>query len=144
MQVASAGYRTKEQGATISENANTTANLSLDGAPSGSVTYVYDELNRLVSVVDQKPKRTVQLRRLENVRRNPDVQLVVDHYDDDWSALWWVRISGRGHVLDRGSMREEAVDLLASKYAQYREQRPTGPVLVIDITRIDRWQATIG
>lgn len=100
--------------------------------------------DRVVSVVDHKPKQTVQLRRLENVRRNPDVQLVVDHYDDDWSALWWVRMSGRGRVLDSGTTREKAIDLLADKYRQYREHRPDGPVLVIDVTQISGWQATIG
>jgi PPOX class probable F420-dependent enzyme len=99
---------------------------------------------RVVSVIDQKPKRTVQVRRLENVRRNPDVQLVVDHYDDDWSALWWVRISGRGRVVDGGATRDEVIDLLGRKYRQYREHRPMGPVLVIDITQISSWQATNG
>ena len=99
---------------------------------------------RVVSVIDQKPKRTVQLRRLENIRRNPDVQLLVDHYDDDWATLWWVRISGRGHVVDRGATRDQAIDMLTDKYPQYREHRPIGPVLVIDITRISGWQSTVG
>jgi PPOX class probable F420-dependent enzyme len=99
--------------------------------------------DHVVSVVDGKPKRTRQLRRLENVRRTPDVQLVVDRYDDvDWSLLWWVRISGRGRVIEHGSAHEEAVDLLAAKYRQYRELRPSGPVLLIEITRISSWQAT--
>ena len=100
--------------------------------------------DRIVSVVDQKPKQTLQLRRLENIRRCPDVQLVVDYYDDDWTVLWWVRVSGQGRVVDRGPARDAAVDLLATKYEQYRDQRPAGPVLVIDITRIISWQATTG
>jgi PPOX class probable F420-dependent enzyme len=99
--------------------------------------------DRVVSVVDQKPKQTLQLRRLENIRRSPDVQLVVDHYDDDWSALWWVRISGRGRVIDGGITRDEAIDLLAGKYPQYRDHRPIGPALVIDVNQIRGWQATI-
>jgi hypothetical protein len=70
------------------------------------------------------------------------VQALVDHYDDDWSSLWWVRISGRGRVIEHGSAREEAVDLLVAKYCQYREHRPTGPVLLIEIARISSWQAT--
>jgi len=97
--------------------------------------------DRVVSVVDHKPKQTLQLQRLENVRRHPDVQLVVDHYDDDWSALWWVRISGQGRVVDSGVARDEAIDLLARKYPQYRGHRPVGPALVIDITRISGWRA---
>ncbi len=100
--------------------------------------------DELVSVVDHKPKRTVELRRLENVRRHPDVQLVVDHYDDDWSALWWVRLSGRGRVVERGAEYDQAIALLAGKYEQYREHRPTGPALVIDITQIRSWEATAG
>ena len=98
--------------------------------------------DRIVSVVDQKPKQTLQLRRLENIRRCPDVQLVVDHYDDDWAVLWWVRVSGQGRVIDGGPARDAAVDLLATKYRQYRDRRPAGPVLVIDVTRIISWQAT--
>ena len=55
----------------------------------------------LYSVVDAKPKRTTELRRLRNVRSNPSVSLLVDHYDDaDWSALWWVRADGSARVLD--------------------------------------------
>ena len=52
VQAASVGSRTKQQGATIADSANTTANLSLDPAASGPVSYVYDELDRLVSVID--------------------------------------------------------------------------------------------
>jgi PPOX class probable F420-dependent enzyme len=100
--------------------------------------------DRIVSVVDEKPKRTQQLRRLDNLRVNADVQLVVDHYDDDWSALWWVRIAGRARVVDEGDEREHAVDLLADKYEQYRAQRPRGSVIEIDIDRITSWQATPG
>ncbi len=98
--------------------------------------------NRVVSVVDTKPKRTSQLRRLENVRRRPQVQMLVDHYDEDWTALWWVRLSGRASVIEHGAQREHAVDLLAIKYPQYVEQRPEGAVLVVDVIRITSWEAT--
>jgi PPOX class probable F420-dependent enzyme len=96
---------------------------------------------RVVSAVDAKPKQTLQLRRLENVRRRPDVQVLVDHYDEDWTSLWWLRIAGRASVIEYGVERERAVDLLAVKYPQYEEQRPRGPVLVIDIARITSWHA---
>jgi PPOX class probable F420-dependent enzyme len=53
------------------------------------------------SAVDTKPKRSISLRRLSNVRENPKVALLVDQYDDaDWDALWWARADGRGRVLD--------------------------------------------
>ncbi|MGZ4272517.1 MAG: TIGR03668 family PPOX class F420-dependent oxidoreductase, partial [Solirubrobacteraceae bacterium] len=57
------------------------------------------EGDRIYTVVDAKPKRTTSLRRLANVLENPQVALLVDHYDDsDWDALWWARADGRGRV----------------------------------------------
>ena len=49
---------------------------------------------------------------------------------------------GAWPVIEHGRAHEEAVDLLEAKYGQYRERRPTGPVLLIEITRISSWQAT--
>jgi PPOX class probable F420-dependent enzyme len=96
---------------------------------------------QVVSVVDHKQKRTLDLRRLDNVRRNPAVQLVIDHYDDDWSMLWWVRVSGEARVIEGGAARDDAIDVLTEKYSQYRERRPPGSVLVIDIVEVSSWQA---
>jgi PPOX class probable F420-dependent enzyme len=96
------------------------------------------------SAVDAKPKRTTALRRLANVRENPAVALLVDHYDDsDWSALWWVRADGRGRVLDpeaesdAGEARH-AVALLAGRYPQ---QQAVGAVLAVDVERWSGWSA---
>src|SRR5690348_1391752 len=57
--------------------------------------------DEIVSAVDAKPKRTTALRRLANVRENPRVALLADHYEDDWSALWWVRADGTARVAER-------------------------------------------
>jgi PPOX class probable F420-dependent enzyme len=92
--------------------------------------------DRIVSVVDAKPKRTQQLRRLSNIRAQPRVSVLVDEYDEDWSRLWWVRADGTARVVESGPERERAVASLTAKYPQYREQRPAGPV--VEIT-VDRW-----
>src|SRR4051812_49360507 len=64
----------------------------------------------IYSAVDAKPKRTTALRRLANVAANPRVAALVDHYDEDWAALWWVRADGTGRVLDAaGPEAREAV-----------------------------------
>ena len=95
---------------------------------------------RIVSAVDAKPKSTMALRRLANIEANPGVSLVVDHYDDrEWDNLWWVRIDGQAHVVDSGPERDRALDALAAKYAQYRAQRPPGPVVIIEPTRWRSW-----
>jgi len=93
------------------------------------------------SVVDAKPKRTTELRRLQNVRSNPRVSLLVDHYDDDdWDALWWVRADGAARVLDIVEPEaRSAVELLIERYPQ---QRAAGPVLAIDVERWSGWSAS--
>jgi PPOX class probable F420-dependent enzyme len=93
----------------------------------------------IYSAVDAKPKRTTALRRLANVRANPRVAVLVDHYDDDWSTLWWVRADGEGRVLDESP---EALALLTAKYEQYRDAPPGGPFLAIEVDRWWGWSAS--
>ena len=93
------------------------------------------------SAVDSKPKRSRTLRRIENARARPEVTLLVDHYEDDWSRLWWIRLRGRARVLDEGDERERALTLLREKYPQYVDQPPGGPVLAIDVSERREWQA---
>jgi PPOX class probable F420-dependent enzyme len=93
------------------------------------------------SAVDAKPKRSRMLRRIENARRDPNVAVLVDHYDDDWARLWWVRLRGRARVLDGGVEAQRALALLAEKYAQYRDAPPRVPVLAIDVDEWRSWSA---
>lgn len=92
----------------------------------------------VLTAVDHKPKSTMALRRLDNVRANPYASLLVDHYDDDWAGLWWVRVDGPAHVAEGGPDRDRARELLAAKYDQYRLRPPEGPAIVI---RIERWRS---
>jgi PPOX class probable F420-dependent enzyme len=83
------------------------------------------------------------LRRLANVRVNPSVCLLADHYEDDWTALWWVRADGRGRVLDPADAEaRRAVEMLAGRYPQHHRQPPIGPVLAVDVTLWSGWSAT--
>jgi PPOX class probable F420-dependent enzyme len=96
----------------------------------------------LYSAVDAKPKRTPRLRRLANVAENPAVSLLADHYDDDWSRLWWARADGAGRVLEPGDPEAmRGVDALAARYPQYGEQRPQGPVLAVTVARWSGWSS---
>jgi PPOX class probable F420-dependent enzyme len=93
----------------------------------------------IYSAVDAKPKRTTALRRLANVRANPRVAVLVDHYTDDWTRLWWVRADGLGRVLDSAP---DAVALLAAKYEQYEQYAPAGPFLAVEVERWSGWTAS--
>src|SRR2546421_2889923 len=83
----------------------------------------------IVSVVDAKPKRSTNLRRLANIRAQPRVSVLVDEYDEDWTRLWWVRADGTARVVESGVDRDAAVSALTAKYSQYQEQPPAGPVV---------------
>jgi PPOX class probable F420-dependent enzyme len=91
------------------------------------------------AVDDVKPKRSSRLRRLANVRANPAVAVLADHYDDaDWSRLWWARADGTARVLEAAEPEAAAaLDLLAGRYRQFGARRHPGPVIAI---RVDRWR----
>ena len=97
------------------------------------------EGNTLYSAADRKPKRSSKLRRIENARVRPDVTILVDHYEEDWGRLWWIRLRGRARVLDQGEECERALTLLSEKYSQYRSEPPNGPVLAVDVTEVREW-----
>lgn len=94
----------------------------------------------IVGAVDHKPKRTGQLRRLDDMRASGRATVLVDHYDDDWAQLWWVRIRGRAEVHDDGPQRRGALDALASRYQQYRDRPPQGSVWRIAADELRWWR----
>jgi PPOX class probable F420-dependent enzyme len=96
------------------------------------------EADVLYTAVDAKPKSTLSLQRVANVRRDPQVSLLVHHYDDDWSTLWWVRATGLATVLE-GDDRDHALFLLAAKYPQYRSDPPPGAVIAVEVRDWQAW-----
>jgi hypothetical protein len=64
---------------------------------------------------------------------------VIDHYDEDWSRLWWVRLSGQARVVDHDA---RGLELLCAKYPQYRADPPAGPFVVVAIESRTSWQAS--
>jgi PPOX class probable F420-dependent enzyme len=122
--------------ARVARLATRTADGRADLVP---ITYAVDD-GRIVSAVDHKPKSTARLKRLDNIRGNPEVSLLVDAYDDrDWSQLWWVRLRGLAHVVDDGVLYERSIKALVAKYSQYQAVTPTGPVIVIEPIRWQWW-----
>jgi PPOX class probable F420-dependent enzyme len=91
------------------------------------------------TAVDAKPKSTLALRRLENIRANPAASLLVDHYEEDWSLLWWIRLDGLARVVASASEEERAKAALATKYPQYRDVAIPGATIALDITRWASW-----
>ena len=122
------------------------ATVRPDGSPHLVPIVFAEEDDRIYSAVDDKPKRTTELQRLVNIDADPRVSVLADHYEEDWSTLWWVRADGTAKVLlrdgpepEQKQEREHALDLLADRYAEYRERRPAGAVIRIDVERWTTW-----
>jgi PPOX class probable F420-dependent enzyme len=115
------------------------ATVDPDGRPHLVPIVFALEGDTIYSAVDRKPKRSRTLRRIENARARPDVTVLVDHYEEDWGRLWWIRLRGRARVLDTGEERARALGLLGEKYPQYRAEPPDGPVLAIDVDEVRAW-----
>ena len=96
----------------------------------------------LYFVIDSKPKKTTNLKRLRNIAANPAVSILVDYYDDDWGKLWWVRLDGEARVATDQSEIQGALRLLSARYPQYRATTPAGPVVAVAIAGVSGWSAT--
>jgi PPOX class probable F420-dependent enzyme len=86
------------------------------------VCYAFDGL-RFYTPLDEKPKRVVEskLRRVRNIVERPEVALVIDQYDDDWSRLGYVLVQGRAELLEpENTLHTRALELLRERYWQYR------------------------
>jgi PPOX class probable F420-dependent enzyme len=94
------------------------------------------------SAVDAKPKRSRGLQRLANIRADPRCALLVDHYEDDWRRLWWVRADGYGEVVDEPSGTHRGIQALVRRFSQYRDDPPAGPLLVVTVERWSGWAGT--
>jgi PPOX class probable F420-dependent enzyme len=105
------------------------------------IVFAYDQ-GHLYTAVDLKPKSTLRLKRLANIEANPQVSVLVDHYDDDWSRLWWVRLDGTARVARSGPALRKGLALLAAKYDVYTTQPPPGPVIEVTVETARTWSAT--
>jgi len=116
------------------------ATAGADGRPHVvPCTFAVDGSGRVVIGIDNKPKSSVNLRRLRNIAENPRVSLLADHYAEEWGELWWARADGTAAVERVGEEHAAHWALLRSKYPQYAGQVLDGPVIVITIQVWSGW-----
>jgi PPOX class probable F420-dependent enzyme len=94
------------------------------------------------TAVDGKPKRTARLARLDDIAADPRVSLLVQHWEDDWSRLWWVRADGQARVSDDPGELAATAAALRGKYPQYATVPVTGPVIVVTVFRWRWWNGS--
>jgi len=126
----------------VSSSVASLATVRPDGGPH-VVPVVFALVQETIFIaVDHKPKRSMDLQRLVNARHEPRCSVLVDHYEDDWSALWWVRADGRAEVLDDPGADHPALHALARRYHQHAATPPTGAVLAITVERWSGWSSS--
>jgi PPOX class probable F420-dependent enzyme len=92
------------------------------------------------TAVDDKPKTSLRLRRLDNIAADPRVALLVDHYDDDnWEELWWINVTGTARIVAAGFEHDRGVALLLAKYGQYAAHSLDGPIIVVTLAAWRSW-----
>ncbi len=125
------------------------ASTGPDGRPHQVPIVFAREGARLFSPVDGKPKSGRELARVRNVRRRPEVSLLLDHYDADWQRLWWLRLEGTARVIRPATASawpefDAVVASLRAKYPQYRRTPLLGDpptLLAIEPTAVGSWCA---
>ena len=113
--------------------------VSGDGKPHAVPVTFAGSHEQLAIGIDEKPKSTNDLKRLRNIRENSRVSLLWDHYDDDWTQLWWARADGKASIEERGALWEDAWAALNRKYQQYQGRRHEGPVILVEVTNWTGW-----
>jgi PPOX class probable F420-dependent enzyme len=125
------------------------ATLRADGAPALVPVVFARSAGRLWLPVDGKPKRAGgELARVVQLRRDPRAALLLDQYEADWTALWWLRLDGVAELVGEGGAGfDGARAALLRKYPQYAETplfRPGAPPLLIALRplRTTSWAAS--
>jgi len=107
------------------------------------VCFVFDG-QAIYSVLDAKPKTTPlrQLRRVKNILANPQVSLVVDHYEENWDKLQYILVSGDAELLESDEKGVVAIAMLREKYPQYQAMDlDQSPVIKITPVRYSPWSS---
>jgi PPOX class probable F420-dependent enzyme len=118
------------------------ATLRPDGAPHLVPICLALDGDTLYSAVDHKRKRTTGLQRLANIEADPRVCVLADHYDEDWTRLWWARADGLARIVAVDEPEHvRAVELLLDRYPQYRDAPALGTAIAVEVTRWTGWEA---
>ena len=116
------------------------ATVRPDGRPHVvPITFAFAEPGLVVTAVDHKPKRSTDLQRLRNIEARPEVSLLVDHYTEDWAALWWVRLDAAARVVRDEPLRTALAEFLVRRYDAYLDRPPTGPVIAMAVHTVVSW-----
>lgn len=124
------------------------ATINPDGRPRPvPICFIVDAADpasvRLLTPLDDKPKAVDDKRvlaRVRDIRARPEVSVLVERWDEDWSHLGWLRLNGQATLLEPGDVPPDAVERLRSKYPQYATHAlESSPMIAIVVERASSW-----
>jgi len=113
------------------------------------VVFVFDN-GRYFIPIDEKTKRSrpEKLKRAKNIQQNPNVALLVDEYNEDWTELFFIMIQGKACIIGGKELEqqndllllEKAQKLLSDKYLQYQKTGIGEYVIMIIPQKVITWK----
>jgi PPOX class probable F420-dependent enzyme len=115
------------------------------------VVFVYDNDHDFYFIpIDEKTKRSrpENLKRVKNIKENPNVALLIDEYNEDWTKLYFILIHGKASIiggkkkLDQNEMSflKKAHKSLRNKYPQYKKIGVGEHVIMIMPQKVIAWK----
>lgn len=108
------------------------------GVDAVPVVFVIHDGQVVIPIDAVKAKSGARLQRLVNLEADDRCVLLVDHYDDDWSALWWVRVHGRAIEVE---LTSEQLGLLGEAFPPYRAHGSVTGAVVLTVEDVTGWAA---
>lgn len=109
------------------------------------VVFVFDS-NRFFIPIDKKRKtiKPEKLKRVTNINENPNVALLIDEYDEDWTKLAFVMIQGKASIVDEvqeeNTQLDDAYKKLKIKYPQYQTIGLGEMCIIIEPGKVIAWR----
>ena len=94
------------------------------------------EGNHIYLPIDGKLKKPGTLKRLSNIELHPEVTLLVDHYEDDWSQLWWVRVDAIASIVP---MPTAVRNKFTEKYTGYGHTEIGIESIKLEVVNVQKW-----
>ena len=129
------------------------ATVNSEGKPHlVPVVFAYDREHYYIPIDEktkQRPSKPEKLKRVKNIQANPNIALLIDEYNEDWTKLYFVMIQGRASLISNKKgeqenelllLLEKAHKLLAEKYHQYQKIGIGEYIIIIYPQKIVTWK----
>jgi PPOX class probable F420-dependent enzyme len=108
------------------------------------VVFVFDGTHFFIPI-DEKRKtaKPEKLKRIKNIQHNPNVALLIDEYNEDWTRLAFVMIQGKASIASKteGNLQvQEAYKKLITKYLQYQKVGIGEMCIIIAPEKVISWR----